>query len=188
MRCGWMLATLGSVVVACGEAPPAPDPKIRIDERAGTFRGVGLGDPASEARNVFGPPTPYSQREGVAPVGDSYAEIGGPTSLSPGRGCRTEGDANTLRYRGVTFAGCRGRLQDLLISATGAHTRTGVTVGTSTLQDAKEAYPGLRCEMANEGTEYVSYPYCAGKVAPDRWAWFGRDPISSITLADRPIG
>ena len=56
------------------------------------------------------------------------------------------------------------------------------------LSAVKKAYPELHCGEANENTEYQPYPACAGEVAPDRYIWFGGDPVSNITLGDQPLG
>ena len=41
--------------------------------------------------------------------------------------------------------------------------------------------------MKNEDTEYVRFPYCTGRVADDRYIWFGQDPIRSITVTVCPM-
>jgi hypothetical protein len=84
-----------------------PDPG-RVDDAAGTYRGVGIGSTADEMKRVFGP-------------------IGDP------------------------------------------------------LDRAAQAYPGLECGEQNEGTENRPYPACTGRVAPERYIWFGGDPITAGT-------
>lgn len=42
--------------------------------------------------------------------------------------------------------------------------------------------------MRNEGTEYRPYPYCLVRLGPDRYVWFGQDPIRSITVSSTPLG
>ena len=49
-------------------------------------------------------------------------------------------------------------------------------------------YPDLHCGTANEGTEYITFPYCGGRIAPQRYVWFGEDPIRSISLSVTPLG
>lgn len=52
----------------------------------------------------------------------------------------------------------------------------------------KERYPGARCGVRNEDTEYVAYPYCLVFPARGRAVWFGEDPIRSITVSSGQIG
>ena len=56
------------------------------------------------------------------------------------------------------------------------------------LDEVRERYPGLRCGIRNEGTEYVEYPYCTGKLGPGRYIWFGENPVKSITMATQVMG
>ena len=91
-----------------------------------------------------------------------------------------------MRYPTITFSTCRGQVHDFGVTSEGATTRGGVAIGDD-LDAAKDAYPKLRCGVANEGTEYEEYPYCTGRVAPQRFIWFGDDPIQTITLGARRI-
>jgi hypothetical protein len=54
------------------------------------------------------------------------------------------------------------------------------------LDDAKKAYPMLKCEEADRG-EYGKTRYCTGGVAPQRFLFFGADAttstITSITVS-----
>jgi hypothetical protein len=72
------------------------------------------------------------------------------------------------------------------VSASGVVTRKGVGVG-STLADVRRAYPRLRCDTANEGTEYATTDFCAGRIARRRYIWFGNDPVSSITVSEAAL-
>jgi hypothetical protein len=56
------------------------------------------------------------------------------------------------------------------------------------LDQAKRAYPGLRCGVVNEDTEYVRYPARTGRVAASRHIWFGGDPIRSVALSTHRFG
>ena len=92
-----------------------------------------------------------------------------------------------MRYRGATFHTWRGDVYEVFVTAEGAQTREGVQIGDD-LDAAESAYPQLECGTANEGTEYVQYPYCTGRVARGRHVWFGEDPIRSIVISRYPFG
>jgi hypothetical protein len=178
---GLAVAALGG----CGgsERPAAPERRT-IDEEAGRYRGVGVGDSRADVKRVFGALKPDQGAGGYTPLDES--DFYGPSSMSTPAPCR--GPAATtqlMRYPRVVFATCRGRIHNLLVTERGAATRRGVSVGEP-LDEARDAYPGLRCGDAGGG-EADEYPYCTGRVGPGRYAWFGNDPIHSITLADGPM-
>lgn len=64
----------------------------------------------------------------------------------------------------------------------GAATGRSVEIGDP-LDRAAQAYPGLECREQNEGTENRPYPACTGRVAPERYIWFGGDPITTIAMS-----
>ena len=51
----------------------------------------------------------------------------------------------------------------------------------------RRAFPDSYCAVANEGTEYISFPYCTGRVAPGVFVWFGYDPVRSVTFSRGPM-
>ena len=185
----WLLTWGG-----CGAGPrdqrTSSPTEFRLNETAATFRGVGFG--ASRARVVekFGRPERYSKKYGVSPVGELYVDLGLPWVVAPppDRGSYEDALAGVLRYRGVSFQSTsRSGVYAFFVSARGTVTNRGVRIGDP-LRRAQELYPELRCEVRNEGTEYVKYPYCAGRLGPGRHIWFGEDPIRSISMATRPMG
>ena len=60
-------------------------------------------------------------------------------------------------------------------------TARGVGIG-DTLAYARRRYPQLRCDVVNQGTEYVAFPACRARIAPRRYLGFGQNPIRSISL------
>ena len=156
----------------------------RIDERAGTYRGVGLGDPVPAITQVFGPQRPASDYEAMAPF--RYPEGGnyGPGVLQFGD---YEPFGPTLRYYDVvfTFKGGQG-LGAFEVVEPGASTGSGVRIGDP-LERARAMYPTLLCGTVNKDTEYEEYAACSGKLGPRRYIWFGGDPIKSITMSTNPL-
>ena len=132
---------------------------------------------------VFG--RPQRTPEELVPLGDDFYDVGGPNVVGepPRSACNYP---RVMRYRGVVFGTCAGRVYHFMVTARGARTRRGVGIGDR-LAKAKKAYPRLECGTQNEDGEYPTYPYCAGKVAPDRFAWFGEDPVRSIFLSSLPL-
>ena len=186
MRRAVALALVAAAVAGCGggDGPPDAPERRTIDERTGRFRGVGVGDSRADVKRVFGALKPDQGAGGYIPLDetDSY----GPSSMSSPEPCKGPHFTQQLmRYRGAVFGTCRGRVHDLIVTQDGAATRRGVSVGDP-LEEARDAYPALDCGDAGGG-EYEEYPYCAGRVGPGRYAWFGNDPIHSIMLADRPM-
>jgi hypothetical protein len=161
-------------LTSCGGKAARP---TAIDELRGTYRGVGIGDTAAAVQRVFGHKPLSGHNEPLAPRKDDFVDIGGPTIIAGGCG-------TNLRYDHVTFFICDGRVDGFIVAQSGAHTTQGVAIG----DDAKKVrarYLQLTCgESPFEGG---SYPYCSGQIAADRWLWFGRDPIRSITVATVPL-
>ena len=144
-----------------------------IDETAGTYRGVRLGDSAAAVRREFGEP---ARDPGFAPAGESPADVGVPESI-PGSG-------DLMKYEGVAFLVDRDRgVFAMLIAEDGAATTRGVAIGDR-IEEAHAAY-ALRCiDVAGGGSLFggqETYPSCQATLGRVRM-WFGRDPIRSITL------
>ena len=51
----------------------------------------------------------------------------------------------------------------------------------------RKRFPGFRCGIRNQNTEYVEYPYCTGRVG-GHFVWFGEDPIASVTISSTRLG
>jgi hypothetical protein len=72
------------------------------------------------------------------------------------------------------------------VTATGEQTKESVGLGDD-LFEAVDAYPTLRCEIANEGSEYETFPYCTGPTGPHVYIWLGGDPVNVIEFLDHPF-
>jgi hypothetical protein len=72
------------------------------------------------------------------------------------------------------------------VTSAGAATAREIEVGDD-LDDVRSSYPEIRCGEAPAGESPISgnttFPYCSGKVAPDRWIWFGGDPVANISVS-----
>lgn len=157
----------------------APGP-VTIDERAGTYRGVGLLDTRREVERRFG--RARVTKDGPwEPLDIDFYDAGLPTSSG-----YTTGAVAIWRFKSAAIVSYGGKTFTFAITTVDALTRRRVGVG-STLEQVRMKYPMLRCDIANEGTEYPTYPYCAGRVAPGRYVWFGRDPVRSVTLSRKAM-
>ena len=167
-----MAAALSALAFA-----PAP---VTIDERAGTYRGVGLLDTRRTVERRFG--RAQVTKDGPwEPLDIDFYDAALPTSSG-----YTTGAHAVWRFKSVAIVSYGGKAFTMAVTAPGAITRRRVGVG-STLAQVRAQYSGLRCDIANEGTEYPMYPYCAGRVARGRYAWFGGDPVRSVTLSRKTM-
>jgi hypothetical protein len=174
--------------VGCGsgsEVGKAPERQL-IDEEQGTYRGVGLGDGNREVLEELGPTevTRDGQTGGVQLVnGGDHGAANLKINSINGKPPRQE----FIGYREANFLLFAPRhvnrwvVHDVRVGRDGAATSRGVAIG-DTLQEAEAAYPEIDCATANEGTEYATYPFCAGELATGRNIWFGGDPIDIIEL------
>jgi hypothetical protein len=192
-RCGTVL--LLSLAVAgsgCGEdssgSPNRERPTLTIDERGGTFRGVGLASSRTEIELEFGEPEPYSREHGVTPAGHSFYELGLPDYVTaPDRGGTARDLARgVLRYRDASFQTTEDDGAYAFSVVSRARTPRGVAIGHR-LSGVRRRYPGFRCAVRNRGRPGIAYPFCTGRVVSGVYLWFGNDPIRSITLASRPM-
>ena len=164
-----------------------PRPKV-LDELKGRYRGTAIGDRRSSARRRQGrPPRPKSKDEN-GPVDSDFYDDGTPSTWSPPGRSTVEG--RDLNYRGRSYLveGGRGdrRVYGFIITDRRAQTSRGVGIG-DTLAFARRHYPQLRCDVINQGTEYVAYPACRARIAPRRYLGFGQNPIRSISLMTVPF-
>lgn len=169
---------------------------VKVDERAGSIRGVGLGSSGAHIAQVFGRAKDSTATGAAAePIGADHDAIGGPNDYAFPRACRraptgpspdfASQGLSTLRYRDAAFELCDNRAYEFIATAAAARTSRGVATGQP-LRAAKRAYPQLRCgESTGDTTDppRPAYPYCAGRIAPHRYLWFGQDPIRSIAVA-----
>jgi hypothetical protein len=180
-------AWVGAALLALGAIPlvwagyrqlsPLDEPGTRL--MTTSFRGVSLEDTRAEVAAALGP-APASRGSSIAPLGEDFAEIGGPPFVA------TSGSTlQSLRYRGTTVLVSDDRVYGILTTDAEAETAEGVGVGDN-LEVAEDAYPNVECGVAS-ATEYRTFPYCGGRLAPGRWIWFGQDPIRSILVATTEV-
>ena len=156
----------------------------RIDEVAGTYRGVGIADSAAEVKRVFGEQRPTGDEEAGTPL--RYPEGGdsGPWAIQFGD---DDPFGPSFRYYDVAFDFSGVELGAFTVVEPGAVTARGIEIGDE-LEAAGAAYPELECGTVNEDTEYEPYPACSGKLAPARYVWFGGDPIKSVAISTHELG
>jgi hypothetical protein len=162
-----------------GEADaPAAERVQRIDVTAGTYRGVALGDAVEDLHRELGQREEAGEDEPVIPLrGDSY----GPWGISYPDEC----SSSLYRYEHAVFDLACGKVLWIETNEPGAATVEDVAVGDP-LEAVQAAYPDAECGTAGGG-EYEEYPACAVQVAPERFAWFGSDPIVSIAIGSVPL-
>lgn len=181
--------TLGTA--ACGAVRSAAPAGIVIDDAHPSYRGVSLGDTHKHliARLGKAPVDTTSNDVLLEPYGvsdDDYAfglPVIGPDPPPFSR--KRPPIDRTVSYRHLVFAvsSTRAGVYYFAVTAPGARTKRGVGIGDS-LTRARKAYGGvLRCDMANKGTEYTTFPYCGARLARHRYIYFGQDPIRSIAFA-----
>jgi hypothetical protein len=171
-------AGLSAAFVVPGAAwldEPPPARYASIDERRGAYGPVALGDSTEAMFASFGERAPAGFDESMTPLGAD--EFEGPTFIP------IEAWDDVYRYDDVVFWFHAGEVAGFEITSPGATTSRGIGVGDD-LDDVVDAYPELECGEAPAG-DIDTYPYCSGRIAPDRWAWFGGDPISTITFSSR---
>jgi hypothetical protein len=158
-----------------------------IDEVRGTYRGVGIGDSAAEVRRVFGPREDAGDGPFTPRGAGSFAEVGGAMFIASPGIPHTPRDPELLRYQDVSFLLLDDRVFALMITADGAATQEDLAIGHD-LDGADERYDALNCEDVEIGDFGETFPFCAGRVAPQRHIWFGQDPIKSITITRTGFG
>jgi hypothetical protein len=166
--------------IAWRDASEEPPPPVLVDPVAGVADGVRLGDTRGVAVTKLGPAPPWNGDESVAPLEENWDEIGAPSAVSLTR-------PYVLRYPHTTVELDHGRVVAIVTADRNARTPEGVRVGDE-LEEARRAYPALRCWGAPSGGGNGTYPVCSGRVRPGRWIWFGEDPIRSISIASRRLG
>jgi hypothetical protein len=185
------LAVLLAIWRVAFDEEPDGQAVASIDEAAGTYHGVGIGDGAAAVRRVLGP-RPFA-RPDKEPITPTEAELGAsgvpavmdhPCKPPAGRGERPR--LAVMRYEEVSFLFCDGRVFAWMVVAADARTSRGLSLGDD-LEKARTLYPGLTCAEAPSG-DFRRYPYCAGTIdsrggRPRLHAWFGEDPVASITIS-----
>lgn len=170
-------------ITACGSGGSSGSARTsgRIDERAGKFRGVGLDDTNAAVERVMGRPAPF--RGDLSPVGHNFYDDGAPVAIRKPPQPRHDG---ALRYRSASFHVADGHVYGVEVVERGAHTFSGDRIGES-LRAARQRHPVLRCSTAHFGSDFPTFPYCTGRIAPRVYIWIGQDPVASISLARHPF-
>ena len=189
-----MLALLAVVVTTGCTVSSSPDLPTasfeQIDEVAGTYGGVGVGDAEEDVWRVFGRKAPLGHEESFKPTGADEEDYFAPKFIPAETGYAYDDvlfwfPVEDLHLgRGSPLRGRQDEVAGFLVAAHGASTLRGIKVG-DTLDEAKGAYPELECGERPSG-DFATYPYCSGRVAEQRHLWFGGDPIATISVSRSP--
>ncbi|HXV32768.1 MAG TPA: hypothetical protein VD769_02065 [Gaiellaceae bacterium] len=152
---------------------PPPARYAEIDDVRGAYGPVALGDTRAALFAAFGPTERASLEEPLSPIG-AGDEFEGPNFVP------MNAEPEIYRYEDASFWFENGQVTGFELTSPGARTSRGIGVG-SDLAAVREAYPELECGDAPAG-DIATYPYCAGRLGPGRWVWFGGDPVSNITF------
>jgi hypothetical protein len=185
LTAGFVAAVTVAVLGCSGDEDTTRPPPFVVDEVRGKVGDVSLGDDPDDIERAFGKAAGGLMAPRL-PRGTAIDELGLPWTLAPLPGARRD-RVRTMRYDGISFLvePKRGAYA-AFVWHRGAETRAGVRIGEE-LMPAAARYDGLRCDVRNQGTEYVSYPYCVGRIGA-YYLWLGQDPIRSITVASTPLG
>ena len=153
-----------------------------VDEREGTYRGVGIGSTRAEARRALGR-LESGATDPLAPIGTGGLDVGVPPSP---RDPRPSSGIAIWRFADAVMAAGRGRAWLVTVVAQDAVTRDGIGVG-SALEHVRAVYPDAHCDTANQGTEYTQFEYCTLRVTSERYLWFAYDPVRSVTMSSEPL-
>ena len=185
---------LASGFFGCGADDPVPsasDPLRLIDERAGTYRGAGIGQSRNELVRHLGKPPAEPQNEAgrMAPLSLRPDDLAALPGALPPQEVSTHDRARikAVRYKNVSFLVAPDvGTYTVMVADPDARTSRGVRIGRP-LASARDVYPDLSCGRKNVETEYRQFAYCTGEVATRRYIWFGGDPIRSIAITVRPL-
>jgi len=178
------LAVLGAGCASMSHGGATGPRQRSIDELAGSYKGVALGDSKSAAIRAFGKPAATTGPS--TPLGSDFYD-GGPLIQRNPHGYAKRPDL--LRYENVAFLSTPtpSGIHSIVIADPRAATQRGVGIGDP-LSRAKQAYPTLRCFKAEDTFESPSPAHCSGKLADGRYIWFGNDPIRIIALSPTSMG
>jgi hypothetical protein len=163
------VAAVGAI--ACGGSNDRP--RERVDEHAGRFRDVAIGNRAAEVRRKLGPPQPHDPEKPL-PSGESIIPV-----LS------ADGDDPGMAYDGAFYAIKDGRVSAIIAYGDDAATTDGVRIGDS-LDDAEKAYRDADCHDAEPLADPSRDAYCEVRTAPSLWLWLGGDPVDNIVVSIVP--
>jgi len=142
-----------------------------VEELTATYHGVRLGTPLARVAGLLGPPlhrhdSPYLQPRDAPPFVPED---------NPGEYVYPDAD--------VTFVAAR--VSSITVYGRGAITRLGVRLGGALAQvPTTYAASGVRCLGPRGGSQPLDAG-CQVTLAPDRFLYFGGDPIRSIALSSR---
>lgn len=157
-----------------------PSHPLGIDLLHQSFRGVGVGDPASRIQPRLGRAIvgrPGSSVNSMLPVGASYDVNGDPPPL-------LANISVVYRYPGVAYLVVHGRVVAIVITDPNAQTSAGVGPGDN-IAIARARYPGLACGF-DSSAEPRGLPNCAGRL-DGHPIWISEDPIGNITLTSERV-
>jgi hypothetical protein len=164
------------------DAPPARFDAI--NEVGGSYGGVGIGSSQEDIVRVFGRVEPLVREGPFQPTG--AGEFRGPTFIRTEIGYAYEDVLFWLSPNDPDQSSQRRRVAGIQVTSPGAATGRGIEVGDG-LGDVRASYPDMDCGEAPAGESLISgnttFPYCFGKVARDRWIWFGGDPVANISVS-----
>ena len=177
IACGCLSAT---VLASCGGQDSSG--QALIDEFDGTYRGVGLEDTGTRVVEVFGKSPPLRSKP-VTPTGRNVTEL----NFAPRARCDLphKGRSAVFRYELVAFRLETPFVCEVNVIDERAATTRGISIGDP-LSEVEEAYPTLHCGEFIRG-ENLRVPFCSGRLAKDRFIWFGDDPIDSIEMNTLPL-
>lgn len=153
MRSALLLAVAAAAAVAAGagcgwigDNQPTGPRQRSIDELAGSYKGVALGDPKSAAIRAFGKPAETTGPS--TPLGSDFSD-GGPLIQKNPPGYDRKPDL--LRYENVAFLSTPtpSGIHSIVIDDPRAATQKGVGIGDP-LAAARRAYPTVRCQKGHD--------------------------------------
>jgi hypothetical protein len=180
-----LIVPAAAVVVALALTLARKDeeaPTVLVDERMGALHGIRFGDSEGEVRARLGKPS--DDHQGVFPEGADYT--GPPAIPSPRTDQRPPRQPTPLHYdESAYLVSPTVGVFSMATLEQGARTRARIGVGDD-LELVSERYERVECgeAVAGEplfGGETPMYPWCRAIVGDIR-AFFGEDPIESITL------
>jgi hypothetical protein len=163
-------------VVGCGDEPAAEFGGERapmIDEDAGSYDGLRLGDTVADVEEAFGAAAPLGEEDAFVPRRVEPWDHRGPVAIRASQ--VGEAELTAYSYEDVFIMLEDGHVTVIDTVAPGATTVRGVAVGDP-IEKAEAAYPELEC-----GTIDESWSACQGRLG-SRYIWFGGDPIRDITI------
>jgi hypothetical protein len=169
-----LLLSLAVVSVASGCAGNRPT--LHVNERRGTIADVRIGNGLGAMLRNFGDKRPADHSEPASPLSVEIGDYEGPSYFKLG--------PPFYRYDRVTFFVERGRIVGFM-AVGDVETASGIA-SDDDLDHVTDVYPHARCGEAPRG-EYDHYPACAVQLSPQRFVWFGGDPISTIMVGIRKL-